>query len=89
MVTVFMPLALSEYTKSSSSVDVRAHSVKTAIEQLEDRFPGFKYRVCDEKGKVRPYVNIFVNSLNVQGKLNTKLKDGDVIHIIRSIPGGT
>ncbi len=88
MVRIFMPLALSEYTKGSSSIDVRARSLKIVIEELERRFPGIRYRICDEKGKVRPYVNLFVNSINVRGRLNTKLEANDVIHILRSIAGG-
>lgn len=83
-----MPLALSEYSRGSSSVDVHARSLKIAIEVLERRFPGIRYRICDEKGQVRPYVNIFVNNINVRGRLNTKLEVKDVIHIIRSIAGG-
>lgn len=83
-----MPLALSEYTKGSSSINVRARSLRMVIDELEHRFPGIRYRICDEKSQVRPYVNIFVNSINIRGRLNTRLRANDVIHIIRSIAGG-
>ena len=60
------------------------------IGNLEKAYPGLKERVCDEKGEVRRFVNIYLNDQDIrfaQGK-QTAVKDGDEISIIPAIAGG-
>ena len=59
-------------------------------ENLEKEFPGIKERICDEKGKVRRFINIYVNEEDVRflKQHETPLKDGDEVSIIPAIAGG-
>ena len=64
--------------------------LRDIIDFLEERFPGFEDRLCDEKGELRNFVNVYVNGEDVrflQG-LETELKDGDEISVVPAVAGG-
>jgi molybdopterin synthase sulfur carrier subunit len=61
------------------------------FDAAEGRFHGFRDSVCDESGRIRVYVNVFVNGEIVSQKpdaLSTKLSDGDEVYILASVAGG-
>ena len=57
---------------------------------MEKSYPGIKERLCDENGKIRRFINIYVNDEDIRFlKMDsTPLKDGDEISIIPAIAGG-
>jgi molybdopterin synthase sulfur carrier subunit len=60
------------------------------IGSLDAAYPGLKNRLCDEKGDLRRFVNIYVNEEDIRflnGK-ETSLKDGDEVSIVPAIAGG-
>ena len=61
-----------------------------AIADLERSYPGIKERICDEKGAVRRFVNIFVKDEDIRflQNLDTPVKDSDEISIVPAIAGG-
>ena len=57
---------------------------------LEKLYPGIRERLCDSEGKLRRFVNVYVNEEDIrflQGQ-ETALKSGDDISIIPAIAGG-
>ena len=60
------------------------------INQLENKFPGIKERLCDEDGQVRRFINLYVNNEDIRflDGANTLLKEDDVVSIIPAIAGG-
>jgi len=52
--------------------------------------PGARDRVLDERGQVRPHVNVFVGADNVRdtGGLSTRLAEGAELHVIAAVSGG-
>jgi len=49
-----------------------------------------KERICDERGELRRFVNVYLNDEDIrfaQGK-STPVKDGDEISVIPAIAGG-
>ena len=50
----------------------------------------FKERVCDETGKPKRFINIYVNGKDIRflNGLETTLKHGDDITIIAAVGGG-
>ena len=77
-------------TRNQKEVRVNSASVSSCIGELERRFPGFKDRLCEENGDVKPFVSIFVNGEDIdtlQG-LRTQLGDGDEVTIVPAIAGG-
>ena len=89
-VKVRIPTPLQKLTKEQSVVDVKALTVTELINNLEKTYPGIKDRLCDDKGKVRRFVNIFLNEQDIRflNQESTPLKDGDEVSIVPAIAGG-
>lgn len=82
---------LSDFTHGTRRVELElADDVQAVIRRLDSKFPGIGQRIMDDQDKIRVHVNVFVNSENARelGEERTKLKDGDVIHILPSVAGG-
>ena len=89
-VTVRIPTPLQRVTDGRGEVECEGKTVAELLASLEQQHPGVKERICDEQGKVRRFVNIFVNEEDVrflQGD-QTPVKDGDEVSIIPAIAGG-
>jgi sulfur-carrier protein len=67
-----------------------AADVQSMVKQLDATFPGIGQRIMDDQDRIRAYVNVFVNDENSRdlSKERTKLKDGDIVHILPSVAGG-
>ncbi|MCH8039293.1 MAG: MoaD/ThiS family protein [Nitrospinae bacterium] len=91
MIKVRIPTPLRPMTGGKGEVEERGGSIGELIENLNSSHPGLKDRLCDEKGEVRRFVNIYVNEEDIRfltGK-ETPLKDGDEVSIVPAIAGGT
>ena len=73
-----------------SAVSVEAQDLRSAIDQLDARFPGFKGRLLDEEGRPRQFVNLFLNDEDVRlGRgLESPLAQSDEIAIVPAVAGG-
>ncbi len=89
-ITVRVPTPLQKLTQNQAEVKASGGNIKELIEDLEKKFPGIKERICDEAGKVRRFINIYVNEEDVRflQQDETLLKDGDEVSIIPAIAGG-
>jgi len=89
-VTMFVPGQLRPYCAGASQLDVSASTVRGALEDLERTQADLYRNVCDETGKVRRHLNVFVNADNVRDLdgINTPLKAGDVLTILPAVSGG-
>ena len=89
-IQVRIPTPLQKLTNNQAEVKAQGASIKELIDDLEKNFPGFKDRICDEKGKIRKFRNIYVNEEDVRflQQDETPLKDNDEVSIIPAIAGG-
>ena len=90
VITVRIPTPLQKFTKNQTVVKAHGVNVKELIEDLEKKFPGIKERICDETGKIRKFINIYINEEDIRflQQDETPLKDGDEVSIIPAIAGG-
>ncbi|MEK6614085.1 MAG: MoaD/ThiS family protein [Candidatus Binatota bacterium] len=90
MVRVRVPTPLRKLTNGVDEVNAQGNNVRALVEDLERNFPGIKERICDESGKIRRFVNVYVNGDDIRflQNLETSLKEGDNISIIPAIAGG-
>ena len=81
---------MRKLTGGEELVEVEATTVGTAIDALQERFPGIGERLVDESGEVRRFVNVYVNGEDIRFLKNreTPLKDADELSIIPAIAGG-
>jgi len=89
-VRVRVPTPLRRFTSGADEVSVSGATVASVVEDLEQHHPGIKERICDEEGKVRRFVNIFVNGDDIRflSNLETAVKEGDEVSIVPAIAGG-
>jgi len=89
-VNVRIPTPLRKLTKDKDMVQAAGATIQDIIESLEQQYPGLKERLCDERGELRRFVNVYLNDEDIrfaQGK-STPVKDGDEISVIPAIAGG-
>jgi len=73
------------------TVEVNGSTLKEAISQLTVKYgEQFGNKIYDEKGNLRRFVNIYVNSKDIRflNHLNTELNDEDKVSIIPAVGGG-
>lgn len=89
-VTVKVPTPLRKFTAGAESVEGDGATVGALVDDLERRHPGLRERICDDQGKVRRFVNLYVNGDDIRflQQLETSLKDGDEVSIVPAIAGG-
>ena len=90
MATVRIPTPLRKLTQGAEEVSAAGKNVGELIADLEAKFPGIKERICDDKGAVRRFVNIFVKDEDIrfQQNLDTPVGDNDEVSIVPAIAGG-
>ena len=89
-VQVLIPTPLQKFTNDEATAELTASSVDGLLDSLEGRYPGIKGRLCDEAGKLRRFLNVYVNSEDIRflENQNTPLKDGDEVSIVPAVAGG-
>jgi molybdopterin synthase sulfur carrier subunit len=89
-VNVRVPGPLRRLTAGSSQVEVEGGTVFEALADLEARHPGFRDRLYDDEGKLRQFINIYVNDTDIRfgGGLDTAVAAGDDISIVPAVAGG-
>lgn len=89
-VRVRIPTPLRKLTGGSDEVSVEGASVRAVIDHLEERHPGVRERLLDQKGDLRRFVNVYLNGNDIRflNDLNSTVKDGDDISIVPAIAGG-
>ncbi len=90
MATVRIPTPLRKYTQGQEEVTIEAENVRGIIDSLESSYPGIRERICDDKGAVRRFVNIFVGDEDIRflDNLGTAVKASDEVSIVPAIAGG-
>lgn len=89
-VTVLIPTPLQKLTNGNAEVTADGSTVGDIVNALETQFPGIKERLCDGTGKLRRFVNVYLNNEDIRFEQNeeTPVKDGDELSIIPAIAGG-
>jgi molybdopterin synthase sulfur carrier subunit len=87
---VLIPTPLRKLTADADSVELEAGNVRDIIDQLDQRYPGFRTRVCDDSGELRRFINVYVDGEDVRflDNLSTKVGDGVEVSIVPAIAGG-
>ncbi|HEX8373330.1 MAG TPA: ubiquitin-like small modifier protein 1 [Chthoniobacterales bacterium] len=85
-----IPTPLRRLTNEQEVVQAEGGTVQALLDNLETNFPGLKERICDESGKIRRFVNVYVNDEDIRflQENETAVKDGDEISIVPAIAGG-
>ncbi len=90
MAKILIPTPLRQYAEKNNSVDVAAGTVGEALASLTTQFPDLRKNLFNDEGKLRSFVNVYVNDEDIRylQKDATPVADGDTISIVPSIAGG-
>jgi molybdopterin synthase sulfur carrier subunit len=90
MPTFRIPGPLRRLSNGEITVEVGGADLGSAISALDERYPGFRDRLLDEKGDLRQFVNVYLNDEDVRlgSGLQEKLKEDDEISIVPAVAGG-
>ncbi len=88
---VKIPGLLRSYTDGAEQVLLELREGETALgdalAELDARFPGFRFRIVDEQGAVRPHIKLFVDSVLIRD-LGSRVKPGGELMIVGALSGG-
>jgi adenylyltransferase/sulfurtransferase len=91
MAKVLIPTPLRQFTGKQDAVTVAGGTVGEVLSALTTQFPDLRKQIFTDEGKVRSFVNVYLNDEDIRylGKDATAAKDGDTISLVPSIAGGS
>ena len=89
-VVIEIPSALKQYVNNQDEVEVKGGSVEEAFGALCSEYAELKSNLFDENGKIRSFINVYLNDDDIRyaDGLKSEVRDGDSIQIVPSVAGG-
>ena len=89
-VVVRIPTPLRPYADGRAEVPAPGDTVAAVLSALVEGSPALRPHLLGEDGRLRSFVNVFVNGEDVRTRsgLETKVADGDRLAIVPAIAGG-
>ncbi len=90
LITVSFPRILRPKVDQQAAVTVEGNTVQEVIDALDHRYPGLRFHLCYETGELRPFVNIFLQRINIRSLqgLETPIPPEARLQILQSVAGG-
>ena len=88
-IKVQIPTPMREQTGGKAEVEVTGATVKAALADLVRQHPGVEAKLFAD-GKVRPYINVFLNDEDIRylDEMDTAVADGVIVALIPAVAGG-
>ena len=85
-----IPTPLRQFTGKLDAVDVEGSTIGELLDDLTTKHQGLKPHLYNEQGKLRSFVNVYLNDEDIRylEKEKTPVKPGDAISIVPSVAGG-
>ena len=89
-VKVFLPTAFTRHTDGLKNFDSAAANLPALLADIDQSFPALSQQIKGEDGKLRRFINIYINDEDIRflGGEAYAFQDGDEIMLIPSIAGG-
>lgn len=90
-IRVMLPAAFHRHTDGVKQVDSSAANLPALVEDLKFKFPVLGEHIKDEDGKLRKFINVYVNDEDIRflGGESYAFQDKDEVMFIPSIAGGS
>lgn len=87
MAELFLPSTLQPlFAGLPRRLELDAVSVDDALDRLEERWPGFRDRLCEPGPELRRHIHVYVDRR--RATLDTALEAGSRVDVIAAISGG-
>lgn len=83
---VMIPSALRSYTEAGHA-EAQGATLAALLDDLERQYPGIRFRMVDEQGRIRRHIRIFING-SQSHDLAEKLSAADEVIIAQALSGG-
>lgn len=85
-----IPTPLRSITGQRDVIDIESGTVREIIDRVDESYSGFRTRICEVDGKLRRFINIYVDGEDIRflDDLSTRVQDGSEVSIILAIAGG-
>lgn len=89
-IKVTLPTAFTRHTDGKKNFDSGAQDLPSLLTEIDQQFPALGTQIKDESGKLRRFINIYVNDEDIRflGGETYAFQDGDEVMLIPSIAGG-
>ncbi len=89
-VKVVLPTALTRHNDGQKSFAAEAANLPGLLAEVDTKFPALSQNIKDEQGKLRRFINVYINDEDIRflGGDAHEFADGDEIMLIPSIAGG-
>jgi molybdopterin synthase sulfur carrier subunit len=84
---VRIPTPLRSYTQGAKVVAAEGATVDAVLADLDRQFPGLRFRVVDEQGRLRTHMKVFVDQESVRD-LATPVEGLEEITLMQALSGG-
>jgi sulfur-carrier protein adenylyltransferase/sulfurtransferase len=91
MAKVLIPTPLRQFTGKQDAVSAPGATVAEVLNALTADYPDLRKQIFTGEGKVRSFVNVYLNDEDIRylGKDATPVQDADTISLVPSIAGGS
>ena len=89
-IKVVLPTAFTRHTDGQKQFDSSAANLPALLTEFDSTFPALSTQIKDENGKLRKFINIYINDEDIRflGGDTYAFQDGDEVMLIPSIAGG-
>ena len=84
---VLVPTPLQSYTGGQRLVTAQGDRLADVLNDLDQQFPGIRFRMIDEQDQVRPHMTIYVRGERTRA-LDTSLHECEEVVILQALSGG-
>ncbi|MDZ7896967.1 MAG: hypothetical protein U5N85_02905 [Arcicella sp.] len=89
-VKIKFPNQFGQYISYIDNLEFEGNKINDFINSLDETYGDVRERIFESDGRVRPYINLFVGSKNIESLdgVNTKINNGDTVALLLSRAGG-
>jgi molybdopterin converting factor small subunit len=90
MPKITIPTPLRPFANGQDAVELSGATAGECLDKLTAEYPDLRRHLFNDEGKLRSFVNIYVNDEDIRymNKSETAVTDSDTISIVPSIAGG-
>ena len=90
-IQVTLPTAFTRHTGGQKTFSCEAADLRSLLSYITESFPALGTQILDEGGRLRRFVNIYINDEDIRflGGETYSFQDGDELMLIPSIAGGS
>jgi adenylyltransferase/sulfurtransferase len=91
MPKVLIPTALRQFAGQNDTVELAGATAGEVLGALTARFPDLRRHLYNDEGKLRSFVNVYVNDEDIRylARDATPVRESDTLSIVPSIAGGS